>query len=416
MQRRPFAAKLGVIVLPALLMVAALAAAPLAQGVLGGPAPSSTFYDPPNPLPPGNNGDVIRSEPSAFYLDPARTMPANANVWRVMYRTTNAKDVAIAVTGTVLVPKSPWFGFGARPLVAYAVGTQGLADKCAPSRQLSGGSEYEGTFIRGLLERGYAVVVTDYEGLGTPGEHTYMNRPSQAHAVLDSVRAAKRLTAAGLSATGPVALSGYSQGGGASAAAAELAATYAPELKIVGAYAGAPPADLGAVGKFLDGTAYVGFLFYAISGLDAAYPEDNIISYLNADGAALAEQVRQQCLVETLASTPFKQSKNYSKDGRPVDAYYVEEPFKSRLAALKIGNIKPAKPVLVIHSRQDDVVPYAQGRQMGLDWCAKGANVRFRTYDSGGHVATVPAVAPEVFEWLEARFAGVPAIGNCGMF
>ncbi len=95
-----------------------------------------------------------------------------------------------------------------------------------------------------MLARGYSVAVTDYEGLGTPGSHTYMARASQAHAVLDVVRAAQRLGNPELVAGGPVALAGYSQGGGASAAAVELAAQYAPELNLKGAYAGAVPADL----------------------------------------------------------------------------------------------------------------------------------------------------------------------------
>ncbi|GAB4979046.1 hypothetical protein MAHJHV60_47410 [Mycobacterium avium subsp. hominissuis] len=48
---------------------------------------------------------------------------------------------------------------------------------------------------------------------------------------------------------------GYSQGGGATASAAELAAQYVPELHIVGTYAGAPPADLKELLPYADGSA-----------------------------------------------------------------------------------------------------------------------------------------------------------------
>ena len=147
------------------------------------------------------------------------------------------------------------------------MGTQGLADRCAPSRQLSAGSEYEGAFLSGVLSRGYAVAVTDYEGLGTPGVHTYMARRSQAAAVLDIGRAARQLPDLGVPAAGPVAVAGYSQGGGAAAAAAELAPAYAPELTLVGAVAGAVPADLAAVGESLDGGPYASFALYAVAGL-----------------------------------------------------------------------------------------------------------------------------------------------------
>src|SRR5438067_2158643 len=82
---------------------------------------------------------------------------------------------------------------------------------------------------------------------------------AQAHAVLDAIRAAQRLPEANLPDDGPVAIAGYSQGGGASAAAAELQPSYAPELKLKGAYAGAVPADLAEVAKNLDGHYAFGF-------------------------------------------------------------------------------------------------------------------------------------------------------------
>ena len=105
---------------------------------------------------------------------------------------TNRRGRSLAVSGTVLVPSAAWVGPGARPVIGYAPGTQGMADRCAPSRQFSEGLEYEAIGIEGLLARGYAVAMTDYEGLGTEGVHTYMDRVSQGRALLDVVRAASR--------------------------------------------------------------------------------------------------------------------------------------------------------------------------------------------------------------------------------
>ncbi|MCX4799842.1 lipase family protein [Streptomyces sp. NBC_01242] len=149
-----------------------------------------------------------------------------------MYRTTDRAGKPIAVTGIVLTPQDrpP----APRPIVAFAPGTQGLADKCAPSRPMAAGTGYEARPVKHLLDRGYAFVVTDYQGLGTPGVHTYMTREAQGRAVLDSLRAAQCLQGAHLPDAGPVAVYGYSQGGGAAASAAELAPTYAPELQIKG--------------------------------------------------------------------------------------------------------------------------------------------------------------------------------------
>ena len=385
---------------------------------IGPPAASATspFYDPPSPLPAGANGDVIRHETSTFYIDPIQLLKADASVQRIMYRSTDTHGSPIAVTGTVLTPSASWLGFGPRPIIGYAVGTQGVGDDCAPSKTLAAGFEYEGPFIAGLLARGYGVVVTDYEGLGTPGDHTYVNRASQAHAVLDSIRAAQRLPEAGLPDSGPVAIAGYSQGGGASAAAAELQPSYAPELKLKGAYAGAVPADLASVADNLDGHYAFGFLAFAMVSMNYAYPELNIPDLLNDHGKQVFQQVRSECTVEAIAAHAFTQSSTLTRDGRPVTAFLGEEPYRSKVAAQKIGSLKPSAPILIVHSALDDIVPYAQDRDLGRTWCGKGVNVRFSTTLVPTHVLGAVRAYPEAFAWLEGRFAGLPAIGNCGWF
>jgi pimeloyl-ACP methyl ester carboxylesterase len=105
-----------------------------------------------------------------------------------------------------------------------------------------------------MLAHGYVVVATDYEGLGVPGVHPYLVGISEAHAVLDSVRAARELPAA--QATHRFAVWGHSQGGHAALFTGELAAQYAPELKLVGVATAAPAtylvdlfkADRGTIG------------------------------------------------------------------------------------------------------------------------------------------------------------------------
>ncbi len=406
-------------------LAAALAAATAGAAVIATTALTSgaaqagsddSFYLPPSPLPAGANGDVIRHEPSEFYLDPAKTIRAPASAQRIMYLSTDTHGDPMAVTGTLLTPDSSWFGIGPRPIVGFAVGTQGMGDQCAPSKRLAAGSEYEGTFIAGLLERGYGVAVTDYQGLGTPGNHTYVNRAAEANAVLDSIRAAQRLPEANLPDAGPVLTAGYSQGGGASAAAAELEPSYAPELKLLGSYSGAPPADKAVVGEHLDGSHAAGLLGYAIIGLDAAYPELGIPELLNEKGQQFWAEVEQECVEETLVKHAFKQSKDLTKDGRSVSEYLVEEPFASTVLEQKLGKRKPATPTLVLHSAADDIVPYEQGRQMARDWCGLGANVRFKTLTSATHVGAVPEASSTAFMWMEERFAGFPQFSNCGAF
>lgn len=373
--------------------------------------PRPAFYEPPATIP-GTPGTVLRSEPATYLLDPLGLSQTVVTSTRVMYSSLDRQGRPIAVTGTILEPKAPWFGVGARPLISYAVGTQGMGDRCAPSRQLAESvTEYEAGFIAGLVSRGYAVAFTDYQGLSTPGTHTYMNRIVQGRAVLDMARAALHRNGTTLTATTPVGIYGYSQGGGASASAAELTATYAPELRVKGALAGAVPADLKAVAQNLDGSLYAEFLNFALLGLSAGYGID-INSYLNERGRAVAADTENHCVTD-LPKAAFQQSSTLTRDGRGLLDYLDEEPFASVVADNRVGTIKPSVPVLISHSVADDVIPYAVGKQLARDWCAKGANVRLSTNVGPTHLGGALPSAAESYAFFEARFAGLPQVSNC---
>lgn len=369
------------------------------------------FYEPPAAIP-GTPGTIIRSEPATQFIDPLGLSGLNLSATRVMYASRDRLARPIAVTGTIFEPTSPWVGASSRPLIGYAPGTMGVGDRCAPSRQLAESlTMYEHAFIQGLLTRGYAVALTDYQGLGTPGTHTYMNRVAQGQAVLDMARAALRRTGTTLESTTPVGFYGYSQGGGAVASAAELASTYAPELRVKGTVAGAVPADLGKVGANLDKSLYAEFLNYALLGLAAGHGID-INSYLNPAGLAVAKRTEDSCTFD-LAHSAFQDSATLTRDGRPITAHLTEEPLRSVIAANRIGNRKPSAPVLISHSLLDDVVPYAVGKQLAKDWCAKGTNVRLSPNVGAAHIGGAFPSSVESHAFFEARFAGWPQIGNC---
>src|SRR4051812_17610934 len=96
------------------------------------------FYTPPSPLPPGQAGDPIRTEPSRLVLEPSGQLGAfQASGTRVMYRSEGGGPTA--VTGTYFEPTVPWPGSGPRPLIAIAPGTQGMGHQCAPSRVFNQG-------------------------------------------------------------------------------------------------------------------------------------------------------------------------------------------------------------------------------------------------------------------------------------
>ncbi|MGO2004417.1 lipase family protein [Arthrobacter rhombi] len=372
----------------------------------------SDFYTPPASLPSAD-GALVRSEPADFFLDPVKLIRPDATVTRMMYKSTDSHGEAMAVTGTVLVPTKKWSGAGERPVIGYAVGTQGLADKCAPSRQMGVGQEYEGPMMTALLESGYALAITDYEGLGTPGSHTFMARASQGHALLDGVRAAQDLGVKGLDVDNPVALMGYSQGGGASAAAAELAPEYAPEMKLKGAFAGAVPADLSEVADSLDSGLYTAFLLFAIDGVGTSNglePE----SYLNAQGMKEMEAARSECTVEAIGSHAFVDTTKLTKSGKKLSDVADEPQFQAALKEQEIGaGRKPEVPVLLSHSLLDDVIPYATGRDLAKRWCAQGVNVSWDATAGPTHIGGYVAAVPQALYFLKSRFDGKRPLSSC---
>lgn len=371
------------------------------------PPEDDAFYQPPAPLPPGGPGDIIRSRPAAFPLSSSVTST------QVLYRSVNATGHDIAVSGTVLVPKTPWTGGGARPLVSYGVGTRGLGDECAPSYTLARGLDYEQVFVNDLLNKGWAVAVTDMEGLGTPGVHTYTVGRSEGRAVLDMARAAERLPSSGLGAATPVGLEGYSQGGGSVGWAAELAPSYAPELQIKGVSAGGVPADLVAVGKFLDGTAGMGLAFLSAVGFDTAYPDLELDGYLNDAGRKLLAANKNVCLVSVdgvgaITGTAFRRITDFTTTN-PLNS----PTWLARFAENGLGGVKPPMPVFQAHAGLDELVPLAQANDLHKAWCQAGTNLTWRTYPLAEHALGLPEAWPDMTGFLSDRFQGRPVTGNC---
>lgn len=374
------------------------------------------FYATPAQVPAAP-GTLLRHEAMDFYLDPVKLIKHPATATRIMYSSTDTQGAPVAVTGTVLVPKLPWRGDGERPAIGYAAGTQGVGDQCAPSRTLSTGEQYEAVGISSLLAQGYAVVLTDYEGLGTAGMHTYMVRQTQAHAVLDSLRAAQQVPGTGLSDSTPTALVGYSQGGGASAAAAELAPSYAPELNVKSAVVGAPPADLTAVSDNIDGGKSAAFLFFALAGQLAAYgvdPQD----YLNDVGQEVYERASTACSTDGSAFAGLD-SATLTRTGETFPQLVRTDARLARIIAeqtLGADGRVPEVPVMIAHSYTDDVIPYRLGRDLGRSWCEAGARVRFDGLLTPTHVGGYVAALPRMVTFLDRSLQGKRTLDSCGWF
>jgi hypothetical protein len=356
----------------------------------------------------GQPGDIVSAAAAVFTMDPLLHIPMpGVKATRVLYRSTNGTGGADVVSGTILVPSLPYLGGGKRPLVSYAVGTQGLGDQCAPSNQMAVGTETEAGIIEAMLLQGWAVAVTDYEGLGTPGQHTYVVGPSLGHAVLDAARAAIRLPGTGLAADTPLTIWGYSEGGAASSWAAQLQPSYAPELRLRGVATGGVPADIVATARNLDGGLFFGFGVAALIGLDAAHPDLHLSSYLNADGQRLVAAHQNDCLVGLIAAFSLKHYRDI------LTADVLERPdWQADFAESRLGGMAPRVPILQYHGLLDEVIPYAVGKNLRNEWCREGVTVEFDTYPAD-HVTGVIEGVPLAMLWLNARIAGSPPPNNC---
>ncbi|MBB5140118.1 hypothetical protein HNP84_009883 [Thermocatellispora tengchongensis] len=366
----------------------------------------SVFGAGAQPAGAATSGDVLTAQPVSVYLAPGRLLEVPVDAWKILYRSTSATGAANQVSGLLLVPKGSHHG--TRPIIAYAIGTHGLGDQCAPSHQMQRGTDAELALISLLLARGWAVAVTDYEGLGTPGTHTYMAGISQGHAVLDSIRAAARVPGAGLSASAPVGIVGYSQGGASAAWAAQLAPTYAPELRIRGVAAGGVPADLRRVAENLDGTADFGLAAAAGVGLDAAYPELNLAGYLTPEGRTLLDAAKDDCLEDIKRALAGRRL----ADLTTADVLALPA-WQARLAETRAGAVAPKVPVFLYHADGDEIIPLSVGRTLRADWCARGAKVLWTSLPAPSHVLGAVAGAPLAVQWLDNRMRNLPTLTNC---
>lgn len=277
----------------------------------------------------------------------------------ITYRSRGVNGEPIVTSGYILLPKgqAPKQGW---PVLAWAHGTTGVADTCAPSSDYAGGPVHSlQEVIDGALDswlmRGYAVIATDYQGLGTPGMHPYMNAASQVYNVVDSVRALHSWKPKQYSKDWVVM--GHSQGGAAAIAVAAQGQKDAPELNLNAAIALAPDGyQYEGIAEYVQtnpnpDTNVAAFFPIVLLGAAAADPSINVDQLVSPDMQSLLNQARKRCLSEL--QTELKQA--------PQPIFKKDTDLKPLLSYLKrqsIEYMKPTVPLMFVQGTADHLVDH----------------------------------------------------------
>lgn len=365
------------------------------------------FYAAPADLAAYPAGAVIRSRPIA-----PLGLPLPISAWQVQYRTNDANDEPIPGMATVLAPILPWWGQGERPLLSYQVPEDSLGSHCAPSYALRGGWELSGVttyidtpFLADALRRGWAVVVSDYEGPWS----RFLDGVNSGRGVLDGIRAARAFGAGGVGPTSPIGAYGYSGGAYATLWAAQLQPDYAPDVAFAGITSGGVPADWPAIARGVDGGVQAGLALLIVLAIARDHPGYGVAELLNERGHAMLAEDGSACGLDLILKY----------NGTRVDDFTIEPDllahpaFRAATDAQELGASPPRVPSYLYHSTTDDVIPVAGFTALLDRYCALGADITFTHSTLPGHNPTAIVEAIGAMNYLADRFAGVPVAAGC---
>ncbi|MGV9709672.1 alpha/beta hydrolase family protein [Gordonia sp. NPDC003424] len=340
---------------------------------------------------PARAGTLMATVP----LAPGLGIPGAARAYRILYATPNQHGTMATSTGAVFLPPGtppP----GGRPVIAWAHGTTGLGDECTPSAQPR--SARDSAYLAHWLRQGYAVVSTDYVGLGTPGLMSYLNGETEAHSIVDSVKAAQQM---GLPLSKRWVIVGQSQGAGAALNAAQRATALSrgSGLDYRGVVATGTPANIEQV-VALGGPAFPPvtlpaglntYATYIMAGFIEARPDLRPQSVLTPLGASLVDQARHLCYPEMVAlmtgrdlRTLFRAPIDSIPGIRPALTEYMGTPYRGY-----------DRPIFLGQGLLDTDVPAPSALSLYAQMRAAGQPVELHVYPTKDHSGTVLASMPD---------------------
>lgn len=351
------------------------------------------FYEQPADAGDGEPGSLIK-------VDPLLGAPLASRAWRIMYRTTDVRGEPAVSTGVLVVPLAPAPPDG-RTVVSWGHPTTGAARDCAPSYGFDPFLGIEG--LRFLLDRGYAVVATDYVGMGTDGVDSYLVGATGGNAVLDAARAARAVDEA--RASDRVVLWGHSQGGQAVLFAAQRAADYAPELLIEAVAAAAPAADLtGLMSAHLDDISGVTIGAYAFTAYSQVYPDAPLDGILTPAAQRIVPRMNELCLLSNI-STLHEIGQPLLGDFTTSDPT-TTEPWASLLADNSAGAVAFDAPLFLAQGLEDELVVPKETAEFAAREAALGMEVTYHEIPFANHGTVAYFALPAMLRWLAEASRG----------
>ena len=363
----------------------------------------ASFYDIPSPLPSTNPGYLIRSEQMTNVI-----VPGGGTAYRILYVSQKPDNTPTVSSGIIYVPSTP-APAGGRKVVSWAHGTLGFGDNCTPSRNPAGPLNDTDNWLGEMMQQGWVVTATDYTGLGTPGDPYYLIGSSEAHDVINAVRAARNMPVASVGTA--FAVWGHSQGGHSALFTAQLAKSYAPELKLVGAATAAPAAELGA----LFTQQYNQIISWGI-GPDAAlswpqvYPGLPLNGILSAAAERNYKTMAYGCVQKELADIELHNTLGqqfFATNPMTNKAWYAattEQTPNTKLSTV---------PIYVAQGLADVVVLPNTTALLVQNSCQAGVNITVNWMGGISHTQAATTSGPAVVGWLSDRFNNIPAVSNC---
>lgn len=338
-------------------------------------------------------GTVVSQKvlPSSLWL------PSAEEAYRVEYLSTSWSGRPDLVSGAVFVPHGtpPPGGW---PVVSWAHGTVGVADRCAPS--IAGRSQRDVDYLDAWLSAGYLVVATDYEGLGTPGLYPYDDGRSEAYSVVDMVRASAHVVP-GVSRSW-VAI-GQSEGGHASLWTASLASSYAPELDFRGTVATAPATQFLASAEQVPplnpaSPANAGIITLA-AGYLAAHPGWDPSAVLTPRGIEVLALAETRYCYDDLNAYLAQQNITNGDVLTDMNALLT---FAKLMQYDEIPIAHYREPVFIAQGTADQLLFPGMTEKTANELAAAGTDVTFRYYEGADHNTILAAALPDLLTWVNS--------------